>query len=169
MKKLFCLLLIAMMLVSSAWAAGLTEFTTTDMEGNIVTQDIFADYDLTVVNIWATWCGYCLEEMPELAKLKSMFPENVNFITLCEDAHLDMELANNILQSAGADFQTLVNTEEIHNQFLLQFAYLPTTVFLDSEGMPVAAPIVGVPSLKDAAEAYYNYTMAVLNEMETAS
>ena len=28
------------------------EFSTTDMDGNKVTNDIFADYDLTVVNFW---------------------------------------------------------------------------------------------------------------------
>ena len=169
MKKLFCLLIIAMMVTSAALAAGLTEFTTTDMDGNTVTQDIFADYDLTIVNIWGTWCGFCLQEMPEFAGLKTMLPDNVNFITLCEDAHLDMELANDILESAGANFQTLVNTQEIHNQFLYQFAYLPTTVFLDSEGKTVSFPIIGVPSGDDTAKAYYDYAMDVLKEMEKDS
>ena len=167
MKKLFCLLIVAALAFSAAFAEiGLTDFTTTDMEGNTVTQEIFADYDLTVVNLWATWCGYCLEEMPELARLKTMLPKNVNFITLCEDAHLDMDLANEILQSSGANFQTLVNTQEIYDQFFSLITAFPTTVFLDSEGILVGKPIVGVPSLENAADAYYAYTMEVLDAME---
>ena len=166
MKKFFCLMLVLAMLGTFALAeVGLTDFTTVDMEGNTVTQDIFADYDLTVVNVWATWCGYCIQEMPELAKLKTMLPENVNFISVCEDAHLDLDLASDILNSSGANFQTLLLTQEIYDQFFYQIEAFPTTYFLDSEGMPVVEPIVGVPSLENAADAYYGRTMRVLSEM----
>ena len=166
MKKKFCLLLILMMICSCALAeAGLTNFVTTDMEGNEVTQDIFADYDLTVVNVWATWCGYCIQEMPELAKLKTMLPENVNFITLCEDAHLEMDLTNEILTLSGSNFQTLIINQEIYDQFLYQVEAFPTTYFLDSKGMPVVDPLIGVPSLESPADAYYARTMRVLSEM----
>ena len=167
MKKLFCLLLILVMTASAALAeGGLTEFTTTDMEGHTVTQDIFADYDLTVVNIWATWCGYCIEEMPELSKLNTMLPDNVNFITLCEDASTDLKLAGDILRASGANFQTLIVNEEIYDQFLYQVYAFPTTFFLDREGQPVVQPLVGVPSLENAADAYYAITMSVLGMLE---
>ena len=167
MKKFFCLLLILAMTASIALAeGGLTDFVTTDIEGHTVTQDIFADYDLTVVNIWATWCGYCLDEMPELSQLKTMLPDNVNFITLCEDASADLKLAGDILRSSGANFQTLVVNEAIYDQFLYQVYAFPTTYFLNSEGMPVVQPLVGVPSLENAADAYYAITMSVLDMME---
>ena len=167
MKKLFCLLLAAAMLISAAMAeAGLTNFTTTDTDGNTVTQEIFADYDLTVVNVWTTWCGYCLQEMPELARLKTMLPDNVNFITLCEDASTDPELVDEILRASGANFQTLVGNQEIDDQFLYNVYSIPTTFFLDSEGVSVIQPLVGVPSLTDAADAYYTITMTVLSMME---
>ena len=167
MKKIFSLMLVLALLLSHAFAIeGLTDFVTIDMEGNEVTQEIFADYDLTVVNTWATWCGYCIQEMPELAKLKTMLPENVNFITLCEDAHLDMDLTGQILDASGATFQTLVNTQEIYDQFFHQVQYFPTTFFLDSEGHCEGEPIIGVPSLTDAADVYYAYIMDVLSAME---
>ena len=53
MKKLLAALLAMLMLCSFALADGL-EFVTTDMEGNIVTQEIFAEADLTMVNVWAS-------------------------------------------------------------------------------------------------------------------
>ena len=170
MKKLFCLFLILAMSISVALAdEGLTNFTTTDMEGHAVTQEIFADYDLTVVNIWATWCGFCIEEMPELAQLNTMLPDNVNFITLCEDASVDLKLAGDILRTSGANFQTLIVNQEIYDNFLYQVYAFPTTYFLDSNGMPVAQPIVGVPSLENAADVYYAITMSVLDALEDAA
>ena len=37
----------------NGFPVNMPEFSTTDMDGNKVTNDTFADYDLTVVNFWA--------------------------------------------------------------------------------------------------------------------
>ena len=174
MKRAMILLLaLAMLIAASAACAeesGLTSFSTYDMEAQPVDESIFSGYDLTMVNIWATWCGYCVQEMPELAKLKDMLPENVNLITICDDATTETELAYNILQQTGAtNFQTLMGTQEIYDQFLYQVYAFPTTYFLDSQGNPVGEPIVGVPDLQDAAGAYYGVTMEVLAMLEDAA
>lgn len=42
-------------------------FTTTDLNGNAVTEEIFLGKALTVVNIWGTFCDPCVNEMPLLA------------------------------------------------------------------------------------------------------
>ena len=33
------------------------------------TEKVFSDYDLTLVNIFTTWCSPCVNEIPELEKL----------------------------------------------------------------------------------------------------
>ena len=43
-------------------------FTAKDLDGNTVTEEIFAEKDLTVVNIWGTFCPPCIAEMPELGE-----------------------------------------------------------------------------------------------------
>lgn len=175
MKKIFALLIALVMLSSMAFAeAGLTSFISYDISGGdpsdmkMVSQDIFAPYDLTMVNIWATWCGYCVKEMPELAKLKTMLPENVNLISLCTDADEETELAMQILQMTGANnFTTIMETEEMYDgQLLADVHSFPTTYFLDSEGMPVCPPVIGVPSRNDAAGAYFAIINDILASME---
>ena len=174
MKKTLILML-ALVLALGAPAAlaewsGLTSFSTYDMEAQPVDESIFSGYDLTMVNIWATWCGYCVREMPELAKLKDMLPENVNLITICDDASVETELAYSILQQTGAtNFQTLIGTQEIYNQFVYQTDVVPSTFFLDSEGNPVGEPLMGVPDLEDAAGAYYGVIQEVLAMLEEAA
>ena len=174
MKKTLILML-ALVLALGAPAAlaewnGLTSFSTYDMQAQPVTEEIFSGYDLTMVNIWATWCGYCVREMPELAKLKDMLPENVNLITICDDASVETELAYSILQQTGAtNFQTLIGTQEIYNQFVYQTDVVPSTFFLDSEGNPVGEPLMGVPDLEDAAGAYYGVIQEVLAMLEEAA
>lgn len=174
MKRTMILILALILALGAPTAlaewSGLTSFSTYDMQMQPVTEEIFSGYDLTMVNIWATWCGYCVQEMPELAKLKDMLPENVNLITICDDATTETELAYSILQQTGAtNFQTLMGTQEIYDQFLYQVYAFPTTYFLDSQGNPVGEPIVGVPDLQDAAGAYYGVTMEVLAMLEDAA
>ena len=42
-------------------------FETTDIDGNPVTsEELFAQHPVTMVNMWTTWCGYCIAEMEEL-------------------------------------------------------------------------------------------------------
>lgn len=168
MKKLLGLLLALALCCAPALAeAGLTDFRTVDLDGNVVTETIFESYDLTMVNIWATWCGYCVYEMPELARLQNMLPENVNLISICDDAADEPELAASILNASGCSFQTLAASEEMYDQLLGGVYAFPTTYFLDSEGMPVGEPIIGVISLDgDAAELYAGVVQEVLDMLE---
>ena len=168
MKRFICIVLVFLMIPVCALAAdgALNNFSTYDMSGNIVTQEIFSNYDLTMVNVWTTWCKYCIYEMPELAKLKDMLPENVNLITICDDATIEPISAYQILSSAGAGFQTLMGTQEIYDQFLYQVQSYPTTFFLNSEGVPVGEEIIGIPVLEEIAETYLGVIREVLSSME---
>ena len=40
------------------------EFEVTDLDGKKVDKSIFQEADVTMVNVWATFCNPCLEEMP---------------------------------------------------------------------------------------------------------
>jgi len=172
MKKLFALILALMLLAGFALAeTGLTSFNTYDFsnpdEPREVTQDIFAPYDLPMVNVWATWCGYCVQEMPELARLKDMLPENVNLISICDDAATEGELAAQILQPTGAtNFPTLAASPEMYSQLLGEVYAFPTTYFVDSKGVAVGM-ISGVPSMENAAEAYLEIIGKALTLLES--
>ena len=55
-------------------------FTLKGLDGRMIS---LSDYKGKVVllNIWATWCGYCVAEMPSLDKLNKMF-EDEDFVLL---------------------------------------------------------------------------------------
>ena len=63
------------------------EFSTEDVQGNSYTQEMFGDYDLTMVNVFATWCGPCISEIPDLEKLYGeMKEQGVNVAGIVLDA-----------------------------------------------------------------------------------
>lgn len=118
---------------------------TTDLDGNAVdSAAIFANAKVTMVNCWATWCGPCKGELPELGEMAKEFEaQGCQLIGLCTDA-MDDDVAaeaKSILSDAGAAYLNLRITKDIEKDLSLM-AY-PTTFFVDSEGKLLAAPFEG--------------------------
>ena len=127
-------------------AAGLlSSFSTTDLEGNAVDQSILEDYDLTMVNVWATYCTPCLQEMPELGELAAEYEERgVQIVGLVSDvlssdgtvSDSQIETAQEIVAETGADYPHLIPSADLMG-LLSQIYGVPTTFFVDSEGNQV--------------------------------
>ena len=91
LKREICLFPIQEKTISTK--TNMNNFSTKTLDGDSYTQDNLSNYDITMVNIWTTWCGPCVEELPELQKLYDMLPGNANMITICADAQEESELA----------------------------------------------------------------------------
>lgn len=141
--------------VPSDKVANLKSFTTTDLYGTEVTQDVFKDADVTMVNIWATWCGFCVEEMPELQKVYEQLPEGANMISICSDGESEGDLAKQILEKNEVKFKALLPSADMEDSLLSGVSSFPTTVFVDKEGNLVGNPVVGVPGRGEAAVSGY--------------
>jgi thiol-disulfide isomerase/thioredoxin len=65
-----------------------------DAKGNPVTlAKLNAKGKILVVDLWATWCGGCVHEMPTLAKLQSAYPGRIIVAPISMDASKDREKA----------------------------------------------------------------------------
>jgi len=148
------------------FAGTLSEFTTQDLTGKEVNQSIFSDYDLTMVNVWATWCGFCVEEMPDLGQLYQQLPKNVNLISICSDAAEEAELARKILDESDAEFQTLVGSKSLQESCLRYISGLPTTLFVDRNGNVVGDIQIAAPEGKTIVGGYMNLIKEKLAMLE---
>jgi len=50
-----------------------TDFTLTDLNGKKVTLSSFRNKKAVVLSFWATWCPYCIREIPGLKNLHTKF------------------------------------------------------------------------------------------------
>ena len=141
----------------------MVSFNSEDLDGNAVTEKIFAEKDLTVVNIWGTFCGPCIQEMPELAAWAKEMPDNVQLIGLVEDINgvndtEHIKLARQVLKEADANFLNIIAGTEDFYDILVSLIGVPTTIFVDKNGNIVGRPIIGanVDGYKKFVEQYLN-------------
>lgn len=159
MKKFISVLLLAVCMLSlvacgnnniEATIEPFPEFEGTDFDSNAVNNDIFKDYDVTIVNFWTNGCGSCIEEMPELEEYYQNFKEkNVNLIAVAAsagDSDLLRDEAETILKEKGVTYTNIIpNIEsDFYKDFVCEITGFPITYIVDSEGNMVGAPIIGV-------------------------
>ncbi len=79
-----------------------SDFTAVDLNGNAVTLSSLKG-KIIYVDLWATWCGPCLAEMPYFEKLKEKYKSNpaIVFVSLSIDD--GMELWKNNVAKRNAD------------------------------------------------------------------
>ncbi len=118
---------------------------------------MFKDYDLTLVNIYTTWCTPCVEEMPELDALyKQMKDKGVNVIGIVLDVlnekgeivQNDLERAQELVKRAGVSYPTLLPDSTYMNGRLIGIEGFPETFFVDKDGNIVGETYSGSGDLE---------------------
>ena len=109
------------------------EFSAKTVSGEDISSDLFKDSKLTVVNVWGSWCGPCVQEIPELQKLyESMKDKDVNVIGLAQDAGTDLDAVKEIIDKNKVTYQNIV-PEGATEDFVMSIMAFPTTFFVDSD------------------------------------
>lgn len=134
------------------------DFTAQDLDGNPVDESIFADCDVTMINLWGTFCGPCLQEMPDLGEIADEYADKgFQIVGICTDAvNLDGEILEDVVETAkadaqetGADYLHIVPVGEIFTDLLPRVTGVPTTIFVDSKGQQIGLADIGAKD-KDA-------------------
>ncbi len=127
-------------------------FETTDINGNSYTESIFSEYDLTLVNIFATWCSPCVSEMPELEQLyQDLKDQGVGIIGFALDTAdgtgqtdpTAVETAQQLQEKTGVTYPLLIPDSTMLNGRLSDIQAVPETFFVDKNGNIVGDTIVG--------------------------
>lgn len=139
----------------------LGEFTMQDINGQTYTQEMFEDYDLTMVNIFTTWCTPCVAEIPDLEELhRSMKDKGVNVVGVVLDIlnekggieQESLEKAQLLAKRTGATYPFLIPDSSYMNGRLMGIESFPETFFVDKNGNIVGETYSGSRSLEDWME-----------------
>jgi peroxiredoxin len=113
------------------------DFTVIDREGNVVKLSDMKGKPV-VLNFWATWCPYCVEEMPDFEKVYNKYKGEVEFmmINMTHGAET-VENASSFIDSYGYTFPVYFDTTS-EAAYAYGIQSIPTTFFIDAEGYIVA-------------------------------
>ena len=135
----------------------LSHLQTKDIHGKEFSSKDFANYDLTMVNVFATWCTACIQEIPDLVEVqKEMQAKGVNIIGIVTDTVDDtgenqeaIEKAKLIQEKTKANYSFLMPDKTNFNGRLNGIQALPETFFVDKNGQIVGETYSGSHNKKD--------------------
>ena len=134
------------------------KFETKGVDGKDYTEKVFSDYDLTLVNIFTTWCSPCVNEIPELEKLyEEMKDKGVGVVgvvldTVGDDGKQDdatVKKAGVLQEKTKASYPFLIPDSTMMNGRLNGISAFPETFFVDKDGNIVGETYSGSHSLDE--------------------
>ena len=120
----------------------LRKLSTKDINGKDFTSKDFEKYDLTMVNVFATWCTACVKEIPDLVEVQNeMKSKGVNIVGVVTDPVDDngenkeaIEKSKLIHEKTKASYPFLMPDKTNFNGRLNGIQAMPETFFVDSNG-----------------------------------
>ena len=167
MKKLLLTILLALLLCFGAAAsenAGpevlgqpFPDFTVEDTRGNTFTlSEALKDHEAVVINLWATWCKPCENEMPFLNRFYEEYKDRAALIALSIGTEDTMEIIEAYRQAHELDFPMGRDENSALYEYLGRSG-VPCTVIVDRFGNAAFIQISafnGFRSLELAAGAF---------------
>ena len=147
--------------VNSDDVTSVGKFETTGIDGKTYTEEVFSDYDLTLVNIFTTWCSPCVQEIPELQKLyEEMKEKGVGVAGVVLDAADEngnpdedtVKKAGILQEKTKAEYPFLIPDSTMLNGRLKGINAFPETFFVDKNGNIVGDTYTGSHSLDEWKE-----------------
>ena len=120
------------------------DFTAMDKDGKTVKLSDFKGKKV-YINMWASWCGPCMREIPELEKTYQKLKNNKDIVFLSMTSPNDSEFKNQSPQDKGKDVILNKAKElgvtypvlfDINDRFIINYAIrsFPTHIFINSDG-----------------------------------
>ena len=120
-------------------------FSTVTLSGEKIDSSYFSSHKLTMVNFWATWCGYCVDEMPDLSAIHEEYADRgvaVLGVLVWDEGNESNAL--DFLNVKGISYPVVAyDTVPEFVEISKTQTGIPFTVFFDSEGKQVGEIIVG--------------------------
>jgi thiol-disulfide isomerase/thioredoxin len=110
------------------------EFQLTSLDGKPVTLG-GSHGKVILLNFWATWCGPCRAEIPDLVALQNKYRDRLQILGLVVDDD-DQDAIKSFVADFGINYPVALASDEIRIQYG-GVAALPTSFVLDAEGRVV--------------------------------
>lgn len=133
------------------------DFEACDVKREKVTQEIFANSEVTMVYMWASYSEECIRQLADLAVLAEEFGEYTDagkfqIIGIPVDSldqsgsasSIQMHQIRTILKETSAEFLQVIPSYDLITSKLKEVVLLPEILFVDSDGIQIGDGHSGV-------------------------
>jgi len=106
-------------------------FELNDLDGKPVSL-AEAKGKIVLLNFWATWCGPCRAEIPDLVDLQKRYADKLEIIALATDEEEPDQVRRFVLQ-AGINYRVAMLSDEVRRDYG-GIGALPTSFVIDPQG-----------------------------------
>lgn len=113
-------------------------FKAVDLNGNVITEESFKD-KVVLVDYWALWCGFCLQEVPKIKQLQDKYHDKgLRILGVFNDHRIDA--LKDYLKEKQISWTQLINPKatktDLMHPLTKQYGIsgLPTYLLIDREG-----------------------------------
>jgi len=126
-----CLLALTLTVAATTHANTAPDFTLKARDGNNLR---LAEQrgDIVLINFWASWCGPCIQEMPQLDKLAQKY-QDLGVQVWGINVENDPSAAKAYLNKVNVEFPILFDLDNSVSK-AYRVEAMPTTVILDKNG-----------------------------------
>ena len=165
MKKFLVLLLVLLNIPVMAFAGSLPAvgMEAPDFEVTLLDGEVFRLSEqrgkVVLINIWATWCGPCVAEMPDINQLAQDYDEDLVVIGInCGE---DEQTVANFVAENGYTYRFATDTDYFISGMLYPTTGIPYTIVVDGNGIISQLHLGGGTGMYEVLEEY------VLEALET--
>ena len=87
---------------------------------------------IVLLNFWATWCGPCRAEIPDLVDLQKRYADKLEIIALATDED-DADEVRRFVMGAGINYRVAMTSDQVRMAYG-GIAALPTSFVIDTQG-----------------------------------
>ena len=124
----------------AARTTGVSELSLADLQGRVV-----------IVNFWASWCGPCRIEQPDLNQVHALLPDSEVVLVGVNIEDTEANALVHLAEFAVPYLSVFDPVNELASRFDgIGARTIPSTVFVDAEGR-VAARVLGLTDTREVA------------------
>ena len=142
-KRILASLMMLIMLITALPAAHaapfyqlgdrVADFTVTTWDGQTISlYDMLEEKDVVLINVWATWCGPCRQEIPAMQAAYEQYGDSVGIIAIDAESRDTDEAIAAFVRDTGMTFPAALDTAGIAYSFGV--TAFPTNIIIDRFG-----------------------------------